>query len=731
MRADWRRAALLLVLAAAGAALMAPTLVASSPPASAAEGVTIEYIAHATFRITSPGGHSLLVDPFASRTWIGYDYPGRISTDAVLISHPHYDHDAGIYRGSEPPWDESMLVLREPGTYEVGDIRITGVEGKHADPYGEEFGQINTIWLIEVGGLRVVHTGDNGPINDRIQGELGSVDLLMLPVDAEFHILSQATIDDYRARLQPRLLVPMHYRHDDLETEPDEPGDLGNIDDWAIDQARVQRVGSDHVTMGPDDLPPEAGILIFEHSPAIAPPQGAADFEITNVTVIDSLRGARPGMNVSIADGRIVSVRDAPGRSPGRVVDGTGKYLIPGLWDAHVHFAYEPELAPAMFNLFLANGITSVRDTGGQLDEVMPWKRFAESGEVPAPRVFVAGPLLDGVPRVYDGSVPSRPNLGVGIDSAAAARDAVDHLAAEGVDLIKAYELLAPEVFAAVVERAAEHGLPVTGHPPLSMHAAEAAQGLDSIEHLRNLELACSAEADQLLEERRLLLAAGAADGGTLRSSIHAAQRGRAVATFSAQRCDELVAALRAADSWQVPTLTIVMPRVKQLYARESWRANFQYLPEPARSRWTEGAEAMDSSPPDAATAAHGAWASDMVRRLADADVPIMAGTDTPIFFLTPGFSLHEELANLVDAGLTPAQALAAATITPARYFHLESELGAIAPGMRADLVLLAANPLADIRNTQTIEAVVQAGQLFDRDAIRELLAAAAQAGPH
>lgn len=266
------RAALFLAVAATNAALVALPLAAGASPVPGAEGVTIEYIAHAAFRITSPGGHSVLVDPFASRTWIGYDYPGRITADAVLISHPHYDHDAGIYRGGEPPWDESMLVLREAGDYTVGDIRITGVEGKHADPYGKEFGQINTIWLIEVGGLRIVHTGDNGPIDDRIQGELGRVDMLMLPVDAEFHILSQATIDDYRERLQPRLLVPMHYRHDDLEPDPDKPGGLGNIDDWAAGRARVRRVDSDHATIALDDLPEERGVLIFEHSPAVVPP---------------------------------------------------------------------------------------------------------------------------------------------------------------------------------------------------------------------------------------------------------------------------------------------------------------------------------------------------------------------------------------------------------------------------------------------------------------------------
>ena len=247
------------LLTAAAAAAIAVAVLAYALPATGlqvAEGVTIEYIAHAAFRITSPGGHSVLVDPFASRTWIGYDYPGAITSDAVLISHPHYDHDAGIYRGGEPPWDESMLVLRQ-----------------HADPYGKEFGQINTIWLIEVGGLRIVHTGDNGSIDDRIQRELGRVDLLMLPIDAEFHILSQTTIDDYRERLRPRLLVPMHYRHDDLEPDPDEPGDLGNVDDWASEQDDVRRVGEHRVTLRTEDLPDDPKILIFEHSPTVVPPE--------------------------------------------------------------------------------------------------------------------------------------------------------------------------------------------------------------------------------------------------------------------------------------------------------------------------------------------------------------------------------------------------------------------------------------------------------------------------
>ena len=123
----------------------------------ASKSVTIEYIAHAAFVITSSSGDRVLIDPYGSREWIGYDYPASIESDAVLITHPHYDHDGGVSRGHDAPWSESTLELRQPGSFSVGDIEILGVTGKHADPYGKEFGQTNTIWLLEVAGLRIVH----------------------------------------------------------------------------------------------------------------------------------------------------------------------------------------------------------------------------------------------------------------------------------------------------------------------------------------------------------------------------------------------------------------------------------------------------------------------------------------------------------------------------------------------------------------------------------------------
>src|SRR5919108_3533117 len=143
--------------------------------------VTIEYIAHACFRVTSPSGKQVLIDPYASRVWSGYDFPPSVRADAVLISHPHYDHDGGEAMGRPVPWAANTLVLRAPGTNQIGDIAVVGYAGKHADPWGKEFGQSNTIWLVKVAGLRIVHLGDNGPLREETIEKVGRVDVLMMP----------------------------------------------------------------------------------------------------------------------------------------------------------------------------------------------------------------------------------------------------------------------------------------------------------------------------------------------------------------------------------------------------------------------------------------------------------------------------------------------------------------------------------------------------------------------
>lgn len=250
----------------------APAQQQRSTATNARQTITIEYIAHACFRITVPSGEQLLIDPFASRVWIGYDYPDGIEADAVLITHPHYDHDGGASVGHPAPWPDTMAVLREPGTYDLSGVKIHGVVGKHADPYGREFGQTNTIWLLEVAGLRIAHLGDNGQLSPEAAAQLGKVDILMMPIDSEFHILKEHEIQTILHQLSPSLVIPMHYRLADLEPGDDDPDGLGGIDDWLKSRHDVRRLSTHQATISLEDLPSSQEILVFEHWPQLERP---------------------------------------------------------------------------------------------------------------------------------------------------------------------------------------------------------------------------------------------------------------------------------------------------------------------------------------------------------------------------------------------------------------------------------------------------------------------------
>ncbi|NRB46595.1 MAG: amidohydrolase family protein [Saprospiraceae bacterium] len=441
---------------------------------------------------------------------------------------------------------------------------------------------------------------------------------------------------------------------------------------------------------------------------------------ITNVTVIDSKQNRLDQQTVLVNGNKIEQVGptaeiDLP--ESVQLIDGTGKFLIPGLWDAHVHLTYDEDIGPSMFKLFMVNGVTSIRDTGGQLDLMQPYREEAQANPTGIPRLKFSGPLLDGLPRVYDGSTPFRPNLSVGIRTANQARNRVNELAAAGVDLIKAYEMLQPEILEAVLEAAAKKGLPVTGHVPLSTDVITASNaGLRSIEHMRNLEMSCTLDWEKLMETRRKELKAGIREaGGDLRSRLHQLQRTYAIENQDSAIRAKVLGTLAKNNTWLVPTLAILAFRENRVYARPDWREKFKYLPDSIGSRWLVNAKRLAKLPLDSAGIKFANWGYDMVGRLPEAGVGIMAGTDTPIAFLTPGFSLHEELRLLVNSGLTPLQALEAATVKPAEYFNMQDELGTVVAGKIADLLLLDANPLDDIENTQRIRAVIKDGYLHDR----------------
>lgn len=443
-----------------------------------------------------------------------------------------------------------------------------------------------------------------------------------------------------------------------------------------------------------------------------APEGPQSGIAISNVTVIDAVSGERPGQTVLVDGDRIVAVGASNSISfsgADEVIDGSGKFLIPGLWDMHVHLTFDERFTATMPEMFIRYGITSVRDTGGLMEKLAPVvERMRAQGAV-APRVFFSGPLLDGATVVYDGI--DAPEIGVPNPQAGTARTRVAELKSQGVDFIKIYEMVSPEVFAALVEAAGTHGLPIAAHVPLSMRASTAGPRVNSMEHLRNVELDCVANSGELLETRRRQLSAGEESSGMkLRTLLHSLQRRAAIAAFDEEQCAEVLGALR--NTIQVPTARLNALSMFPVFARDDWVEAFAGIPEAVREEWS-GPSPWVSRDPAQRDLTVAQYTLDMIARMHEAGVPIGAGTDTPIALAIPGYSLHNELQVLVAAGLTPLEALGAATVQPAKFFSLEHEMGAIAPEMRADLVLLDANPLTDIRNTRTIDRVIARGRLM------------------
>jgi imidazolonepropionase-like amidohydrolase len=286
--------------------------------------------------------------------------------------------------------------------------------------------------------------------------------------------------------------------------------------------------------------------------------------------------------------------------------------------------------------------------------------------------------------------------------------------------------MLRPEVFMAVVDEARRRGLPVAAHVPLTVNAGDASDaGVRSFEHLRNIEFACSKDAEALRRSRTDLIEHGTGRvGKELRSEIHRLQRPIAIATYDAERCTELLERLARNNTFQVPTLFVMTAPTQRPDRVNRIQETFRFVPELDRVAWEKNSAQDDSSGQETEPLqiAYKNWLFDLVRRMRDLDVPLLAGSDISVRWIVPGFSLHEELAILVQAGLTPAEALRTATVNPAKYFGHTERHGAIRPGQVADLVLLDADPLLDITNTSRIHAVIADGKYFNRESLDHML---------
>jgi imidazolonepropionase-like amidohydrolase len=410
---------------------------------------------------------------------------------------------------------------------------------------------------------------------------------------------------------------------------------------------------------------------------------------ITNVTVIDGTGApAQPAMTVIVSGGRITTIGQTGSvRVPAEavVVDGTGKFLIPGLWDMHVHVGSYPDGVKGLARL-VGYGITGVRDMASPPDDILRLRREADGSTILGPQIVAAGPILQG-------PLPFKLPPLVWTVTEADAIQTVAELKAKGVDFIKVGDTLTREAYFAIAAESKRLGLPFAGHLPVSVSASEASSsGQRSIEHFgsagfRGVLIACSRDEAELSTYVREALAAARGGGPSPDEKVYRAEfTSPLVETYDTGKATALFALFARNDTWQVPTFAAL---------RTVWEGQRSKL-----------------SPPDAA-AGDRVWTRTLAMStdMRKAGVKMLAGSDLPV---GSGVSpLHDELVALVGAGMTPMEALQAATRNPAEFLDRLAAEGTIEVGKKANLVLLDADPIADISNTRRVSAVILTGRLF------------------
>jgi imidazolonepropionase-like amidohydrolase len=445
---------------------------------------------------------------------------------------------------------------------------------------------------------------------------------------------------------------------------------------------------------------------------------------IKHVTVIDATgHAAQPDRTVIVDRDRVVAVvasQKAHIPKKALIVDGAGKFLIPGLWDMHVHGASDAR-APWSHLLFLANGVVGVRDMAGPSD-AHAWRAVQASNPDPSPTIYLGSPIVDGPNPVWPDSI-------VAADEAQG-REVVEQQQQSGAEFIKVYSRLPRDVYFAIADEANKRGIPFEGHVPELVTAAEASNaGQKSIEHLTRVADACSKEESAIDAELQRLRTLFRAPDVTVTQKIDAGRNiillnTRTVASFDEATAQRLFALFVKNGTWQCPTLTLLRAQIDDPLPTDDPR--LKYLSKDVRTKWDAGYYRHFPPEPRAAMAKLTKAEFDESMRLVGlmyrAGIPILAGTDAMNPECFPGFSIHDELALLVDAGLSSLAALQTATRNAAQFMGQLDRRGTIEAGKIADLVLLDGNPLADIHNTRSVRAVVLNGKLYPREALDAML---------
>ncbi|WUH99873.1 amidohydrolase family protein [Spirillospora sp. NBC_00431] len=466
-----------------------------------------------------------------------------------------------------------------------------------------------------------------------------------------------------------------------------------------------------------------AALAVGTRRPSTADAGPRPRLALRGVTVIDATRPRpRPDSTVLIENDRVVAVgrRDeVPVHHGVTVVDLPGRYVIPGLCEMHAHSIGTHEISPP---LYLANGVTTVREMAGSA-VVGGWRDDIGRGALLGPRWTIAGTIIDGSPSLIAG--PDDPDSALLVTNEAEARKAVRRVKAEGADFVKIYSRLSPEAFEAIADEARRQGLPLVGHCPDQVDPARAARlGQRGIEHVHTLWCAASGRGRQV----RGVLDAITIEPGDYAGWFRQFHKAEWLATshYSPRRADRLFERLVSGGIRVTPTLSMHLivdrpedlvrddPRLKYVPAEDQqwwqWAVDNIYLPGRPPEEIRQQRELFDRR-------------LRFVGAMRRAGVRLLSGSEAGFIYAYPGFSLHEELALLVRAGLSPLDAIGTATLEPARQLGVERDLGSIRPGKLADLVVLDADPLADIANTTRIHAVVADGRLITSARRKRMLA--------
>ena len=419
----------------------------------------------------------------------------------------------------------------------------------------------------------------------------------------------------------------------------------------------------------------------------------------THATVIDATGApAKPDMSVVIVNGRIITLgKTGRVRIPAdaEIIDATGKFLIPGLWDMHIHSGgYEN--GKKYFPRLIANGITGVRDMGSPLDEILRLRREIEAGAIIGPHMIIAGPIVQG-------PLPFRMPLFISVNNEAEARQTVISLKGRGVNFIKVQDALPRDLYFAIADEAKRQRIPFAGHVPPSISAAEASNaGQRSIEHLGGrfygVLLGCSDRESELTSNVREIVSNVMKALNEKREPddsdiFRAGLTKPLLESFNDRKGATLFSMFLRNQTWQVPTLVAQPLRAAINERKDLSEDDIRYAKKLLQKQF------------------------DVVRAMQRAGVKIMAGTDFP----PERARLYEELALLVEAGLTSMEALQSATRNPAAFVGKLDSLGTIERGKIADLILLDANPLEDIRNVQKINGVVFGGKLISKSSLEAM----------